>query len=108
MHHAARDEGCDPDRISFTRTLRVVRRHVTGRAALFPSRLTRALTHTLREIRERLLPPRRLRSSARVIKRKMANRKLKRVQHMAPPRPDMPAVTIVGPAHTTPTRRKDT
>jgi hypothetical protein len=36
MHHAARDEGCDPDRISFTRTLRVVRRHVTGQAALSP------------------------------------------------------------------------
>ncbi|WP_329375581.1 IS4 family transposase [Streptomyces sp. NBC_01483] len=36
MHHAARDEGCDPDRISFIRTLRVVRRHVTGQAALSP------------------------------------------------------------------------
>ncbi|MDF3288133.1 IS4 family transposase [Streptomyces silvisoli] len=36
MHQAARDEGCDPDRISFTRTLRVVRRHVTGQAALSP------------------------------------------------------------------------
>ncbi|MFG2668632.1 IS4 family transposase [Streptomyces sp. NPDC048387] len=36
MHHAARDEGCDPDRLSFTRTLRVVRRHVTGQAALSP------------------------------------------------------------------------
>ncbi|MEJ8657914.1 IS4 family transposase [Streptomyces sp. MS1.AVA.4] len=36
MHHAARDEGCDPDRLSFTRTLRIVRRHVTGQAALSP------------------------------------------------------------------------
>ncbi|WP_354643063.1 IS4 family transposase [Kitasatospora camelliae] len=36
MHQAARQAGHDPDRISFTRTLRVVRRHVTGQAALSP------------------------------------------------------------------------
>jgi hypothetical protein len=43
----------------------VAHRHVTGQAALSPSRLARALTATLREIRERLLPPRRLRSNPR-------------------------------------------
>jgi hypothetical protein len=36
MHQAALDSGHDPDRISFTRTLRIARRHVTGQAALFP------------------------------------------------------------------------
>ncbi|MDH3039232.1 transposase [Streptomyces sp. TRM75561] len=36
MHQAALKAGHDPDRISFTRTLRVVRRHVTGQAALSP------------------------------------------------------------------------
>ncbi|MFE4547540.1 transposase [Streptomyces sp. NPDC056785] len=36
MHQAALKAGPDPDRISFTRTLRVVRRHVTGQAALSP------------------------------------------------------------------------
>ncbi|MFE0643875.1 IS4 family transposase [Streptomyces sp. NPDC058877] len=36
MHQAALHAGHDPDRISFTRTLRVVRRHVTGQAALSP------------------------------------------------------------------------
>jgi hypothetical protein len=36
IHQAARQTGRDPDRISFTRTLRVVRRHVTGQAALSP------------------------------------------------------------------------
>lgn len=36
MHQAARQAGRDPDRISFTRTLHVVRRHVTGQAALSP------------------------------------------------------------------------
>ncbi|MFH8471965.1 transposase [Streptomyces sp. NPDC018000] len=36
MHQAAQQAGRDPDRISFTRTLHVVRRHVTGQAALSP------------------------------------------------------------------------
>ncbi|WP_329362138.1 IS4 family transposase [Streptomyces sp. NBC_00669] len=36
MHQAAIHAGHDPDRISFTRTLRIVRRHVTGQAALSP------------------------------------------------------------------------
>ncbi|KWX05473.1 hypothetical protein TH66_01925 [Carbonactinospora thermoautotrophica] len=35
-HQAARHADQDPDRISFTRTLRVVRRHVTGQAAFSP------------------------------------------------------------------------
>jgi hypothetical protein len=36
MHQAALDAGTDPDRISFTRTLRLVRRQVTAQAALSP------------------------------------------------------------------------
>lgn len=36
MHQAARDVGIDPDRVSFTRTLRLVRRQVTAQAALSP------------------------------------------------------------------------
>jgi hypothetical protein len=36
MHQAALDAGLDPDRISFTRTLRLVRRQVPAQAALSP------------------------------------------------------------------------
>jgi hypothetical protein len=36
IHEAARHTGHDPDRISFTRTLCVARRHVTGQAAFSP------------------------------------------------------------------------
>ncbi|UQA91545.1 IS4 family transposase [Streptomyces halobius] len=36
MHQAAQHSGQDPDRISFTRTLRVIRRHVTDQAAFSP------------------------------------------------------------------------
>jgi len=34
-----------------------------------------------------LLPPRRLRSNARVVKRKMSNYQLKRPEHRNPPKP---------------------
>ncbi|SBT96045.1 hypothetical protein GA0115233_12352 [Streptomyces sp. DI166] len=70
--------------------------------------MARALVTALREIRERPLPPRRLRSSPRVIKRKMSNWKLKRAEHHSPPRPDAPRVTLVGPTKPRPTRRKTT
>jgi IS4 transposase len=36
MHTAALDEDLDPDRLSFVRTLRVVRRHVIAQAAFSP------------------------------------------------------------------------
>ncbi|MEU8976957.1 IS4 family transposase [Streptomyces monashensis] len=36
MHQAAQHSGQDPDRISFTRTLRIIRRHVTDQAAFPP------------------------------------------------------------------------
>lgn len=36
MHQAALDVGIDPDRVSFTRTLRLVRRQTTAQAALSP------------------------------------------------------------------------
>jgi hypothetical protein len=36
MHQAALDAGLDPDRVSFTRALRLVRRQVTAQAALSP------------------------------------------------------------------------
>jgi hypothetical protein len=36
MHRAAREADHDPDRISFTRSLRVVRRQVTDQAAFSP------------------------------------------------------------------------
>ncbi|MFE2231785.1 helix-turn-helix domain-containing protein [Streptomyces sp. NPDC059442] len=61
------------DRISFTRTLNAARRHVTAQAPPSPSRLHQALTHTIRELLERLLPPRRRRSNPRVINGKMSN-----------------------------------
>ncbi|MET9535878.1 hypothetical protein ABZY02_35925, partial [Streptomyces sp. NPDC006649] len=62
-----------------------------------PSRLARALTHTSRELLERLLPPRRPRTNPRVVKRKMSNWHLKHTHHRNPPRPPAVAVTLIPP-----------
>ncbi|WP_407640045.1 transposase domain-containing protein [Actinacidiphila paucisporea] len=58
------------------------------------------------EQRNRLLPARRLRSSPRVIKRKMSNWALKRAEYNNPPRPNTPTLQLVGPTKANPTRRK--
>ena len=44
MHQAALDHGLDPDRMSFTRSLRIVRRQVPAQAAFSP-RQTRTGNH---------------------------------------------------------------
>jgi hypothetical protein len=64
MHQAALDHRVDPDRLSFVRSLRVVRRQVTttGQATIPPEPQARALARVTREIAERLLPTRRLRA----------------------------------------------
>ncbi|MFD5186569.1 hypothetical protein ACFWMU_00175 [Streptomyces sp. NPDC058357] len=96
----------DPDRLSFTRTLRIARRHVTDQAALPPSRLSRAQTNTAHELLERLLPPRRGRSNPRVIKHKISNWHLKHTYHRNPPQPPIRAITLVPPTKATSRRQK--
>jgi hypothetical protein len=51
----------------------------------------------MREITERLLPTRRLRSNPRVVKRKMSNWALNRTEHHNPPPPHAPTVHLVAP-----------
>ena len=107
MHQAARAAGLDPDRISFTRTLRVVRRQVTDQAAFSPSRLARALTHTWLNCSNGCCRPARRRSNPRVIKRKMSNWP---PQTRPPPQPTPTTpntVTLMPPTKPTSRRQKD-
>jgi hypothetical protein len=110
MHQAALDHRVDPDRLSFVRSLRVVRRQVTttGQAAIPPEPQARALARVTREITERLLPTRRLRAFPRVVKRKMSNFGVKRARDRAWPQPTLlpaQAVVIVGSSKPAPIRR---
>jgi hypothetical protein len=74
MHQAALAVDGDPDRLSFTRSLRIIRRQVTttGQAAFPPEPPARTLARVTGEIAEQLLPIRRLRAFPRVVKRKMS------------------------------------
>jgi hypothetical protein len=87
MTTAAADRGVDPDRVSFTRTLRAARRSVRAGLGAAARALTVALPAIIAEICHELLPPRRLRAAARVVKRKMSNYGVKRAGHRNWPRP---------------------
>ena len=68
----AEEHDVDPDRISFTRSLRAARRSTRQDLGTTTTNLAAALTDTLTEILHELLPLRRLRSAARVVKRNRA------------------------------------
>ncbi len=90
MHTIALEQGHDPDRISFTRTLRVARRTTASHAGFPPEALNAAHDQAARELLFELLPPRRLRANPRVVKRKMSNYAVKRPEHRNPPKPTRP------------------
>ncbi len=87
MATAAGDGGVDPDRISFTATLHAARRSVRAGLGTTTSALGLALEATVAEICRHLVPKRRLRAAARVVKRKMSNYKVKRAEHRSWPQP---------------------
>ncbi len=62
MREAADQADLDPDRMSFIRALRVIRRQVTGQAAFSPRKLEKATREAIDEIPERPNPPRRERT----------------------------------------------
>ena len=98
--HAAADRGdLDPDRISFTKALHAARRSV--RAGLGGTvNLATALHRAIAEILHPLLPERRLRANARVVRRKMSNYNLKRAAHRDWPTPTLPigsAIRVLSP-----------
>ena len=89
--HAAADTGqLDPDRISFTKAMHAARRSVrTGLTGAV--NLTTALRRATTELLHGLLPERRLRANARVVRRKMSNYNVKRAKHRSWPSPTTPA-----------------
>ena len=65
---AAGTAGIDPDRISFTVTVRIARDHASSQASLTAPGLSRARSQAIRDILDDLLPPRRDRQCQRVKK----------------------------------------
>lgn len=100
MASAAGDRGVDPDRISFTRALHAARRSVRAGLGTATHTLAVALPEAIAEICRQILPERRLRAAARVVKRKMSNYGVKRAEHRDWPRPTRPragAIRVLAP-----------
>jgi len=99
IHAAADDNDLDPDRISFTKAIHAARRSIcTGLTDSV--NLATALRRATSEILHGLLPNRRLRSNARVVRRKMSNYNVKRATHRNWPTPALPigqAIRILNP-----------
>ena len=95
MASIADEGGVDPDRLSFTRSVRAARRSVRRSVEDLANSVSRASIEILHE----LLPQRRLRSNARVVKRKMSNYGVKRSVHRSWPQPTIPtaqAIRVLG------------
>src|SRR5262245_19383214 len=86
MQEAAAGEGLDPDRLSFTATLKVLRCRLPEVPKSKAGR-RRWWRDLVAAVGEQVLPQRRPRVNPRVIKRKMSNWKKKRPHHRNPPRP---------------------
>ena len=95
MHTTAEHHDVDPDRISFTRTLRAARRSARTQTGTGSTALRVALHSAITEIGAELLPHRRLRSAARVVKRKMSNYGVKRPMHRRWPQPTFTTSTAI-------------
>src|SRR3982751_1625836 len=86
MHEAAASRGLDPQRLSFTGTLKILRCRLPECPASRRGR-SQWYHNLVAEIAEEVLPERRDRINPRVIKRKMSNWKKKRPEHSHYPQP---------------------
>jgi hypothetical protein len=103
MHQAALQTEIDPDRLSFVHALRVIHDAIPEFQMTAPDQLPQLYARLLRDIADGSLPPRRLRSNPRVVKRKMSKFRLKRPKHRHWPQPSKPfrqAVALSGTPHT--------
>lgn len=97
---AADAGGHDPDRLSFTKALHATRRSVR-RGLDATVTLARAIEQATAEILRGILPTRRPRAHARVVRRKMSGFNVKRAAHRNWPRPTLPiqkAIVVVAAA----------
>lgn len=90
MHEAAQQEQLAPDRLSFTNSLRIIRRKIDKFQIAKPGHWNTMYRHLLKEIAREQLPPRDNRSNPRVVKRKMSKFALKREGHIRVRHPRKP------------------
>lgn len=87
MHEAALTVDVDPDRLSFVHALEIVRDAIPEFQMVARAQQRALYERMLDDIARKRLPPRRPRSNARVVKRKLSNFKVKRPEHYRSPNP---------------------
>jgi hypothetical protein len=87
LQAASHEEGLDVDRLSFTHALCTVKRYLPDFQRAEPRDLPALSQRMQRDMRDKRLPPRRLRSNPRVIKRRASKFDTKCVEHLHPPQP---------------------
>jgi hypothetical protein len=85
MHHAAAQMDLDPDRLSFCQAIEVVQQAVYEFAIVAHEERPALMERLLGDLRSSLLPPRRLRFNARVVKRPLSRFRRKRYWHLDGP-----------------------
>ena len=90
MHQAASHHQLDPDRLSFTHALEVIRDAIAEFQMTAHHLLTDLFQRLWRDMTRHKLPKRRHRTNPRVVKRKMAKFPLKRPEHVRSLQPTMP------------------
>jgi hypothetical protein len=96
MAEVAHHQGVDPDRVSFTRSLHATRRSIRSGVGVSTKNVTHALRAAVVEIGHELLPERRWRVAARVVKRKMSNYGAKRGEQRSVALAQPPTITVLG------------
>jgi hypothetical protein len=95
MHEAALRVDEDPDRLSFTNSLRIIQQAIPGFQLVDSSQHRELYQRMLRDIAKQRLPERDHRINPRVVKRKMSKFHLKRPEHCHPAQPTKPFVESV-------------
>lgn len=84
MWQSARERGEDPDRLSFTHAIQILRQYLPSLQMLDASHWPALLARMRQEIAQGRLPERRLRLNPRVVKRPFSPFERKRASHVAP------------------------
>lgn len=87
MHEAALQAGIDPDRLSFINAVRLICDAIPEFQMVAPEQQPQLYQRLLQDIARYRLPERDTRINPRVVKRKMSNFHLKRVEHRQWPQP---------------------
>lgn len=87
LQAASQQDGLDVDRLSFTHALCVLKRFLPDFQRAHRDAWPALQQRLLRALREKRLPPRRLRSNPRVVKRRASKFDTKRPEHLSPPQP---------------------